>query len=108
MTVSKRSLASLVVSFTSVLAACGGTSSPAPTAAGEPVPAATGLPPDVMPGVDRPEMTAAECEAKGAELVGDIGDGAIHRPEYSCPSGSKPIGRVALGIEGSVCCPKGS
>ena len=42
--------------------------------------------------------------AKGGNVVGDIGDGAIHRPEYRCPSGSPPIGRIALGVEGSVCC----
>jgi len=45
-------------------------------------------------------------------LVGDIGDGAIHRPEYRCPNGAKPSGSISaaaggpLAIEGSVCCPR--
>jgi hypothetical protein len=59
---------------------------------------------DVPPAADREEMSAADCEAKGGSVVGDIGDGAVHRPDYKCPSGSPPIGRVPSGIEGSVCC----
>jgi len=62
-------------------------------------------PPLPMAGAERPEMTVEECEGQGATVVGDIGDGAIHRPDYLCPSGVEPIGRIALGIEGSVCCP---
>lgn len=83
--------------------ACGAT----PTA--QPVDG-TPLNPTTVPTVETPpepqprEMSQEDCAAKGGTLVGDIGDGAIHRPEYRCPSGSPPIGRVALGIEGSVCC----
>lgn len=60
---------------------------------------------------ERPELTAAACEAEGGTVIGDIGDGAIHRPEYRCPdSGEAPIGSVVadpggpVAIEGSVCC----
>ena len=59
----------------------------------------------------RPQLTAATCEAQGGKVVGDIGDGAIHRPDYRCPdSGQPPIGTVApapggpAAVEGSVCC----
>jgi hypothetical protein len=56
--------------------------------------------PDAPPVADRPELTTEACEAKGGKVVGDIGDGAVHRPDYKCESGLAPIGRVALGIEG--------
>lgn len=52
----------------------------------------------------RPTMTVEECEKVGT-LVGDPGDGSVHRPEFRCPNGSEPVGTVPLGIEGSVCCP---
>lgn len=45
-------------------------------------------------------------------MVGDIGDGAVHRPEYVCPSGHPPLGSIVagagepIGVEGAVCCPK--
>ncbi len=60
---------------------------------------------------ERPPLTTAECEAKSGRVVGDIGDGAIHRPDYTCEGGQKPIGSIKPGegepvaIEGSVCCP---
>lgn len=57
-------------------------------------------------------LTATECEQRGGHVVGDIGDGAIHRPDYVCPdSGKAPIGRITVEpgapvpIEGAVCCP---
>lgn len=60
---------------------------------------------------DRPGVTAAACEEQGGKVVGDIGDGAIHRPDYKCPdSGNAPIGSIIadpggpVAIEGSVCC----
>jgi hypothetical protein len=59
---------------------------------------------------DRPQLTSAECEAQGGKVVGDIGDGAIHRPDYTCESGSPPIGTITpdpggpVAVEGSVCC----
>jgi hypothetical protein len=62
-------------------------------------------------GVERPKLTAAACEEQGGKVVGDIGDGAIHRPDYKCPdSGEAPIGSIvpdpggAVAVEGSVCC----
>lgn len=60
---------------------------------------------------ERPELTAAACEAEGGTVVGDIGDGAIHLPGYVCPdSGAAPIGSIVaepdgpIAIEGAVCC----
>lgn len=56
-------------------------------------------------------LTAEACQAAGGRVVGDIGDGAIHRPGYRCPeSGSAPLGKIGapqggpIAIEGSVCC----
>jgi hypothetical protein len=71
-----------------------------PTGGAASAPVAT----DAPPVADRPELTTEACEAKGGKVVGDIGDGAVHRPDYKCESGLAPIGRVALGVEGSVCC----
>lgn len=62
-------------------------------------------------GADRPALTNAECQAKGGTVVGDIGDGAIHRPEYRCANGEPPMGSIRaegdapVAIEGAVCCP---
>lgn len=59
----------------------------------------------------RPTLSAADCESKGGRVVGDIGDGAIHRPDYTCEGGQPPLGNVGsaegepVAIEGSVCCP---
>ncbi len=60
---------------------------------------------------ERPSLTSAECEEQGGTIVGDIGDGAIHRPDYMCPeSGKPPIGTITAdpgaptAVEGSVCC----
>jgi hypothetical protein len=63
-------------------------------------------------GASRPELTAQACEASGGTVVGDIGDGAIHRADYMCPNGVAPSGSIRapeggpIAIEGSVCCPK--
>jgi hypothetical protein len=60
----------------------------------------------------RPALTAEACEAGGGTVVGDIGDGAIHRPDYRCPSGAQPSANISapgegpMAVEGSVCCPK--
>jgi hypothetical protein len=88
-------LVAILVSLT----ACGGASPQAEEPAGE----ETVIPPDSET-AERPSMTAEECEAQGGQVVGDIGDGAIHRPEYRCESGEAPIGSIPLGVEGSVCC----
>lgn len=67
-------------------------------------------PPTSTP-AERPALTSAECEAKGGTIVGDIGDGAIHRPDYRCEGGEPPLGSIKaeeggpMGVEGSVCCP---
>jgi hypothetical protein len=60
---------------------------------------------------ERPAITTDECTAQGGSVVGDIGDGAIHRPDYRCPSGAEPSGSIKqssdgpVAVEGSVCCP---
>jgi len=57
-------------------------------------------------------LTAEACEAGGGAVVGDIGDGAIHRADYRCPSGAAPRGNIRapeggpIAVEGSVCCPQ--
>jgi len=103
---------SVLVILASVLAlglpGCAGTSpsaqSPEPVAA---------VPPESSAGeAARPTLSAQECEASGGSVVGDIGDGAIHRPEYRCANGAKPSGSIRaaeggpIAIEGSVCCPR--
>ncbi|NUQ79938.1 MAG: hypothetical protein HUU21_41085, partial [Polyangiaceae bacterium] len=85
-----------------VLAGCG-PSQPPPTSPPAGVPA-TGAP-------ERKAVTQGDCEAQGGSVVGDIGDGATHRPDYVCPSGRPPLGTIAapaggpMPIEGAVCCP---
>lgn len=71
---------------------------------------ATGAPTTGAPG--RKALTQEECAAQGGSAVGDIGDGATHRPDYVCASGKPPLGNIApptggpVAIEGAVCCPK--
>lgn len=63
--------------------------------------------------VVRDEITRAECEAQGGEIVGDIGDGAVFANDYICESnGEAPLANVVAGTsndepiatEGEVCC----
>lgn len=60
----------------------------------------------------RAKLTAEQCEANGGAVVGDIGDGAVHRPDYRCANGAPPTGSIVtpeggpIGVEGAVCCPK--
>src|SRR5690349_5939808 len=97
--------------FAILLTACSKSSSPTtpettpPDAS--PPPASEGTP----DGAERPQLTAAACEAQGGKVQGDIGDGAIHKPDYKCPdSGEAPIGSIVpdtggpVAIEGAVCC----
>lgn len=83
-----------------LLAACNKT--------GASTPPSEGLPPG-PPARDK-SFTAAECEAEGGTVVGDIGNGAIHQPDYTCENGEPPLGDVTadeggpMGVEGSVCC----
>jgi hypothetical protein len=92
-----------------LLAACSKPPSTPPTTSADP---SSEEKPDADGGSDeRPELTAAACEAEGGTVVGDIGDGAIHQPDYRCPdSGEPPIGSIVpetdgpVAIEGSVCC----
>ena len=62
----------------------------------------------------RPELTRQECRDRGGVVVGDIGNGAIHRDDYICDSsGEPPIGAIVpaagepIAIEGEVCCVSG-
>ena len=58
----------------------------------------------------RPELSRAECTERGGVIIGDIGDGAIHDPDYRCSNGEPPIGSIVpqpgepIAIEGEVCC----
>ena len=104
---------------TLVAAGCGGSQqgADAPNAA-DPAPAsepATDTPSDAASSDDapaRPKLTAEQCEESGGAVVGDIGDGAVHRPDYRCANGSEPTGTIVapeggpVAVEGSVCCPK--
>jgi hypothetical protein len=85
-----------------VLAGCGSSSPPPPQA-----------PPAGAPAMNAPErkaLTQEQCEAQGGIVVGDIGDGATHRPDYVCQSGRQPLGNIVppaggpVAIEGAVCC----
>jgi hypothetical protein len=61
---------------------------------------------------EREALTREQCEARAGHVVGDIGDGATHRPDYTCPGGKPPLGDIVppaggpIAIEGSVCCPR--
>lgn len=89
---------------------CGGAKSEAASPSGAEGPATEAAPPSS--GGERPSLTAQDCEAAGGTVVGDIGDGAVHRPDYVCASGVAPTGSIRgpegapIAIEGSVCCPK--
>jgi hypothetical protein len=95
-----------------LLAACAKAPSTPPATPEEGTPSTVGGQTDApSEGTDRPQITAEACEAEGGKVVGDIGDGAIHRPDYRCPdSGEEPIGSIAAdpagptAIEGAVCC----
>ena len=89
----------------------------APPEAPSPEPAPVSTAPEPLPNdaggtTSRPALTAEECAAKQGTLVGDIGDGAIHRADYMCPSGKPPIGSIEsaadgpVAVEGNVCCPE--
>src|SRR5688500_12057714 len=106
----------LATLLTCAVVGCSGSQS-SPAAPSESAPSPAPLPPDSPPApadgaTQRPELTAEACEASGGAVVGDIGDGAIHRADYRCPSGSEPSGTIRasqgapIGVEGSVCCPK--
>ena len=61
---------------------------------------------------EQPLLSVSDCEAMDGEVIGDIGDGRIHRPDFVCASGRRPLGRIEPGdpgpipTDGSVCCPK--
>ncbi|HVJ21069.1 MAG TPA: hypothetical protein VM686_36915, partial [Polyangiaceae bacterium] len=67
-----------VILASATLLACGGSQTqPEAPSAGEP--AAAPAPTPEGDKASRPELTAEACEASGGTVVGDIGDGAIHK-----------------------------
>lgn len=97
----------VILAVSASLAGCASTQSPAEPA---PTTAETEAEPPPSP-AERPQLTAEDCTAQGGTVVGDIGDGAIHRPDYRCPGGAEPSATItssgggAIAVEGSVCCP---
>ncbi len=96
-----------LVCIAGLASACGpnkpATNPPEPAApTGEDPPPPLG---DQHPTADRPTFTVEQCEDEGGTIVGDPGDGSVHREDYRCENGEPPIARIDSGIEGSVCCP---
>lgn len=64
------------------------------------------------PSGQRDEYTRQECTDMDGRIVGDIGDGAIFKDDYTCDSsGLPPIANIVqdvepFAIEGEVCCHK--
>jgi hypothetical protein len=92
---------------------CGGAPAPAQNASDLPAQSSVGSEAGPPEGAAvRPTISAQACESNGGSVVGDIGDGAIHRPEYRCANGAKPTASIGtpdggpIAIEGSVCCPR--
>lgn len=86
------------------------TATPAP-APEEPKPEPEPTEPEAQEGpTELKQLTAAECQAASGTVVGDIGDGAIHRPDYRCANGQRPLGSIRaeqgepVAVEGAVCC----
>jgi len=90
----------------SILAAALVACSPSPPPPQRPVPV------DAAPASERAALSPAQCESQDGTVVGDIGDGATHRPDYVCASGKRPLGAIAppeggpIAVEGAVCCPR--
>mmetsp|Transcript_7272 Transcript_7272/g.15884 ORF Transcript_7272/g.15884 Transcript_7272/m.15884 type:complete len:429 (+) Transcript_7272:259-1545(+) len=66
---------------------------------------------DIFATSSRPDLTRDECTEQGGIIVGDIGNGAIHRDDYTCESNLEPpLGTIIFPpgepfpIEGEVCC----
>ena len=60
---------------------------------------------------NRPTLSRQECLDQGGVVVGDIGDGAIHRDDYRCAiNGEPPVATILpaagepIAFEGEVCC----
>ena len=59
---------------------------------------------------ERSGLTLQQCRKQGGSVIGDIGDGRIHRANFVCASGRKPLGYIIYNenqsapIEGAVCC----
>lgn len=105
-----RWLSFVIIALGASLVGCAAKQSPAEPPISASAPTETAAEPPASP-AERPQLTAEDCAAQGGTVVGDIGDGAIHRPDYRCPSGSPPSGSIEstgadpIAVEGSVCCP---
>jgi len=81
-----------------------------PETLGAPVAPDSLTPVALSDGLERRELTSQECMIEGGEVIGDIGNGAIHKPEFRCESGLAPLGRIRfvdgepIASEGAVCC----
>ena len=89
--------------------------SPIPDSSPQPGNQISGIPPTETPGsgdltVSSPPMSRAQCGLIGGTVIGDIGNGAIHRADYRCESGQPPTARITylegepIASEGEVCC----
>lgn len=67
---------------------------------------------EVCCGPEREEISRQECENRGGQVVGDIGDGRISRSNYFvCETNGKPpialivpLDGEVISVEGEVCC----
>ena len=59
---------------------------------------------------EREKMSPTVCKERGGEIIGDLGDGRIHRADFICANGQPPLGIIEfpkegqIAIEGAVCC----
>lgn len=57
-------------------------------------------------------LTSTTCLEMGGTVIGDPGDGRVHKPDYVCASGRPPLGPITfekgepIPVEGAVCCPQ--
>ncbi len=55
-------------------------------------------------------MSVEECDEAGGRVIGDIGDGRVHRTDYVCDNGQAPLGTITykdgepIDTDGAVCC----
>src|SRR5690606_6414753 len=98
-------LFALLLTSSAIACSKGGGSADAPPSDTDGAKNGDGSGEDLQPGEDlsnvdeggnpgRPEITSEECKARGGEIVGDIGDGAIYQEAYTCPSGEVPWGNI--------------
>ena len=58
-------------------------------------------------------MSVEECGEAAGHVIGDIGDGRVHRADFVCDNGEAPLGIInyqdgePIATEGAVCCGQG-